>query len=136
LKKIETIKKNSDFQDIFKKGHSMNGKYLVVYFLPNQFDYIRFGFCVGKKIGPAVRRNRIKRLLREAVRFINLPLQANWDIVLVARTGIFSVRLQSIIMEIERILVKTDIIKNGMIKQNMNNIGAREYNRGEREDSH
>jgi ribonuclease P protein component len=112
LNKIETIKKNSDFQGVFEKGHSMNGKYLVVYFLPNQFASIRFGFCVGKKIGSAVRRNRIKRLLREAVKVINLPFQGNWDIVLVARTPILSARLQSIIMEIEYILVKIGIIKN------------------------
>ena len=65
----------------------MNGRYLVVYFLRNQLAYNRFGFCAGRKLGTAVCRNRIKRLLREAVRVLTLPPDPGWDIILVARNS-------------------------------------------------
>ncbi len=107
---IEIIKKNEEFQMIFEKGHSMNGKYLVAYFLTNQFGYNRFGFCVGKKIGIAVRRNRMKRLLREAVRTLDYSGKAGWDIVLVARFGMIRASLQNIILDIHHIFTKTGII--------------------------
>lgn len=108
--KINTIKKNCEFQQIFEKGHSINGRYLVVYFLHNQFETHRFGFCVGKKLGSAVMRNRMKRLLREAVRVVYRPQNSGWDIVLVARKPILTARYQDIIKDYEHILLKTGIL--------------------------
>ena len=107
MKQFDIIKNNNDFKLIFEKGHSIYGKYLVVYFLRNQFEDNRFGFCVGKKLGTAVVRNRIKRLLREAVRNGNTPPSVKgYDILLVARVPIKEIRLSRIIEEIEHILCK------------------------------
>lgn len=122
--KINTIKKNSDFQQVFEKGHSINGRYLVVYFLHNQFDGERFGFCVGRKLGPAVTRNRIKRRLREVVRGTDpfgkngYPIEesglrinnSSFDIILVARKPILTAQYQDIIKDYEHILLKTGIL--------------------------
>lgn len=112
--KINTIKKNCDFQQIFEKGHSINGRYLVVYFLHNQFEYHRFGFCVGRKLGSAVTRNRIKRLLREAVRLVFRLEKPGWDIILVARKPILMARYQDIIRDYENILLKMGILTNDL----------------------
>lgn len=115
--KINTIKKNSDFQQVFEKGHSINGRYLVVYFLHNQFEDQRFGFCVGRKLGPAVERNRVKRRLREVIRGVDRLKKAGsqlkesgFDIVLVARKPILTAQYQDIIKDYEHILLKTGIL--------------------------
>lgn len=92
----------------------MNGRYLVVYFLRNQLADNRFGFCAGRKLGPAVRRNRIKRVMREAVRAANLTNSSTdpgWDIVLVARNNSTTVRYQNIVMDYEQVMVKTGIFQ-------------------------
>jgi ribonuclease P protein component len=105
------LKKNCEIQTVFEKGHSIYGRYIVVYFLRNSFQNVRIAFCVGRKIGNAVKRNRIKRLLREAVRAVNCNLSLpEWDILLVARGFILTANLESIIQEIEHILVKASIL--------------------------
>ena len=105
---FKVIKKNQEFQNIFNEGHSINGKYLVVYFLQNHSDHCRFGFCVGKKIGGAVVRNRIKRLLREAVRQSLDSFVTGWDLVLVARHPVLKASLQELVAELKYIADKFD----------------------------
>lgn len=61
---------------------------LVLCISPNEQAHNRFGFSVSKRIGNAVRRNRVKRLLREAVRgYVDL-LAPGWDVMLIARSDV------------------------------------------------
>jgi ribonuclease P protein component len=106
LANINVIKQNERFQMIFEQGHSMYGKYLVVYFLQNHTAVNRFGFCVGKKIGIAVIRNRIKRLLREAVRQIPASQIRGWDILLVSKKAILQAKLLDISKELNNLCLK------------------------------
>jgi ribonuclease P protein component len=106
---MNIIKKNEDFQMIFDQGHSMYGKYLVVYFLQNHSDNCRFGFCVGKKIGIAVIRNRIKRLFREAVRQIAISRIKGWDILIVAKSSVLKATMNDITQELNYLLNKARI---------------------------
>ena len=105
-----TLKKNTSFQNIFQKGHSINGKYLVVYFLLNSFNYNRYGFCAGKKLGTAVTRNRIKRRLREVVHQLNPLCCQNCDLVLVARGSIREASFEQIISDLKVILLKAKLL--------------------------
>lgn len=104
-----TIKSNEEFQNIFQKGHSINGRFIVVYFLNNYLPGKRFGICVGRKLGTAVIRNRIKRLIREAIRFQSDSILPGYDILIVAKNPILSVSLQSIINEFKYILKKAGL---------------------------
>jgi len=84
------LKANADFQHLRRHGHTLHHPLLVISFLPNSLEHSRFGFVVGKRIGKAVVRNRIKRRLREAVR---LRLQRGeiaqgWDVAFIARRPI------------------------------------------------
>lgn len=51
--------------------------------LPNQLAFSRYGFSVGRRVGGAVVRNKVKRRLREILR--PLSLQPGWDIMFIAR---------------------------------------------------
>ncbi|MBM3942650.1 MAG: ribonuclease P protein component [SAR202 cluster bacterium] len=73
------------FSEIHQYGRGTANDLLVVRVLPNELDYSRIGFVVGRRVGGAVVRNRVKRRLREAVR--TTPPIPGWDVVVIARRG-------------------------------------------------
>ena len=80
-KKYLTEKKQFDL--VYDKGSSWVDKSLVLRALPNELELSRYGFTISRRIGKAVVRNRIKRLLREIMR--QIPLKPGWDMVFIAR---------------------------------------------------
>lgn len=58
---------------------------LVVYSLPNDLGHVRMGISISRRVGIAVRRNRIKRLLREAFRAHQSDLPKGYDLIIVVR---------------------------------------------------
>ena len=75
----------AQFESVYNKGGSWVSKAVVIKVLPNGLDLTRYGFTVSKRIGKAVVRNRVKRLLREILR--QITLQPGYDIVFIARTS-------------------------------------------------
>jgi ribonuclease P protein component len=71
------------FKLVYAEGRSWAGKEIVVRARPNELNSSRFGFVVSRRVGNAVVRNRIKRLLREITR--QTPVKPGWDIVFIAR---------------------------------------------------
>ena len=69
---------------------------LVLYYLKAEAEVTRLGFAVGKKVGGAVVRNRIKRLLREAVKEMPERFMSGYDLVLLARKPIRNATLAQI----------------------------------------
>lgn len=82
--KIISIKENSDFKRLYYRGKSVVRKRLVVYYRKNRFQHSRLGITVSAKIGCAVVRNRVRRLLKENYRNLQ-GLSDGFDIVIVAR---------------------------------------------------
>jgi ribonuclease P protein component len=74
-----------EFQQVRKRGRSWTTPYLVLVMKPNRLDHNRYGFAVGRRVGKAVARNRVKRWMREAVRRLHPELRQGYDIILIAR---------------------------------------------------
>ena len=66
MKYSESLKKNKDFQYIYRKGKSYANKYLVMYVLENGTSQNRLGISVSKKVGNSIVRHRLTRLIRES----------------------------------------------------------------------
>jgi ribonuclease P protein component len=73
------LTKEKQFSLVYHKGRFIQGNLLSVKFMTNSLDISRCGIIVGKRVGKAVVRNRIKRLLREISR--QIQLKPGWDIV-------------------------------------------------------
>ena len=87
MKYSESLKKNRDFQQVYKRGTSKANRYLVMYVLPNQHMKNRLGISVSKKVGNSVVRHRITRLIRESYRLNEEKFQKDLDIVVIARNS-------------------------------------------------
>ena len=85
MNKKQRIKKNAEFQTIFKKGKSFANRQFVVYCLNKEEDYYRVGLSVSKKVGNAVVRNRIKRYIRQTFLEIHDQVFPNMDYIIIAR---------------------------------------------------
>ena len=85
MNKTSSLKKPLDFIDLRSTGKDWSDRFLVLIARPNGLDTTRIGFSVGKHLGGAVIRNRIKRRLRALCSEINIL--EGWDILLIARTG-------------------------------------------------
>lgn len=85
LKLSESLKKNKDFQKVYKCGKSYANKYLVMYVLENELESNRIGVSVSKKVGNSVVRHRLARLIRESFRLNGDKFQNGLDIVVIAR---------------------------------------------------
>lgn len=85
MKHSESLKKNSDFQNVYQNGKSYANKYLVMYVLENKSNRNRIGISVSKKVGNSVIRHHITRLVRESYRLHEDMFDSGLDIVVIAR---------------------------------------------------
>ena len=83
---MESLKKNRDFQNVYKKGRSYANRLLVMYVLENQTDCNRIGISVSKKVGNSVIRHHLTRLIRESYRLHEDMFNNGLDIVVIARS--------------------------------------------------
>ena len=83
----DSLKKNNEFQRVYRKGTSQANRYLVMYVLENKDRHMenRLGISVSKKVGNSVVRHRITRLIRESYRLNETSFRQGVDIVVVAR---------------------------------------------------
>ena len=81
----ESLKKNTQFQFVYKNGKSYANKYLIMYVKENGTDRNRIGISVSKKVGNSVVRHRVTRLVRESYRLHENIFNSGLDMVIVAR---------------------------------------------------
>ena len=86
MKRTLSLKKSNDFQRVLQRGKWYNGKLVSIYMLKNNFDRNFLGIAVGKKAGKAVKRNKIKRIIREAYRQFDSDILTGNTIVIVWKT--------------------------------------------------
>ena len=86
MKFSESLKKNRDFQSVYRKGKPYGNKYLVMYLLANDLGRNRVGISVSKKVGNSIIRHHLTRLIRESYRLHEEQFQCGYDIVIIART--------------------------------------------------
>lgn len=85
MKRTLSLNQNTLFRRLYYRGKTYHSRIAVLHVLPNRSPVNRLGLTVGKKVGNAVTRNRVRRLLREAYRLREESLKTGFDLVLVAK---------------------------------------------------
>lgn len=112
MKKTYRVKREKDFQAIFRAGSSCANRRFVVYSLENEQGHFRLGLSVSKKLGNAVTRNRIKRQLRHLIAEVGQDLPQK-DLVLIARKGVEELTYQELRQNLHHVLKIAKLYKEG-----------------------
>lgn len=87
MKNTVPLKKNSEFLRLYKRGKFFVGKFMVLYIFANRSEFNRIGITVSRKFGKSVKRNRVRRLIKESYRFYESFIKVGYDLVFVARSS-------------------------------------------------
>ena len=106
-----SLKKNKEFNYVYRRGKSVANRYLVLVFVKRKTNVLKVGFSVSKKIGKAVIRNKIKRRLNEAFRLMMDDVKPNTLMVFIARPGITELDFKAVQKNVRHILKKAALLK-------------------------
>ena len=114
MKNTIIIKKNYEFKMFFSKGKFYSGEYINMYIHMSNLSYNKLGIAISRKLGKAVKRNRIKRLIRENYKNFenNIKNGTNILIIINKNIDIKKVSYNDIFKDFENILKKADVIKD------------------------
>ena len=83
MKKISTLKMNYEFKNVFNRGKYFVGNQIIVYVMKNRLKYNRLGIALSSKLCNAVKRNRIKRVIRAVYQKNIKNCNSGYDIVII-----------------------------------------------------
>lgn len=122
--KYTTLKEHHLYNKTFQRGDRFSGRYLSVFVLrdyaakrlrkenPEKKFYNRFGVSVTKKVGGAVQRSRVKRILRAGYRAVEPELKKGYLVVISPREGILQVKSTDVERELRRGFAKLDMFSS------------------------
>jgi ribonuclease P protein component len=110
LRKPYRLRQSRRFTEVKRKGLSSADRLIVLTVMPNELAHSRIGFSVSRYIGGAVKRNRVKRLMREAVRSRIEQIAPGYDLVFIARNPIRSAPSVNIHRSITRLLGRMGLL--------------------------
>ena len=122
--KYRTIKEHHLFDKTFHRGERFSGKFVSCYVLrdyaakrlkeenPEKKFYNRFGVSVGKKVGNAVTRSRVKRILRAAWWSVEPEIKTGYLVVMVPRPGIQTAKSTDVAQDLRRGFARIGMMKD------------------------
>ncbi len=100
------LKKNSQFNYIYKKGERVHTENFTLFVVKSRFSCYKIGFSISKKLGKANKRNKLKRRMREIVRNLQVPSFCNY--VLLAKENATSLEFLDLKKELEKLFEKVE----------------------------
>lgn len=111
ISRIHRLRENRDFRRVFQRGQSFATSRLVLYSFPNRLSHYRVGFSVSKKMGNAVVRNRLKRVLRACFYQLEKDLSSvSADFVIICRKPAVDAEFDVLLSDLRKMLNKAKIM--------------------------
>jgi ribonuclease P protein component len=112
MKNEGRLKKSKEFGYVYKRGKSYADRFLIMYIVPNNSQSNKVGFSVSKKVGNSVKRNKIKRRLREIFRLNNNDIKKGYNLVFIPRAQISKAEYKDIENSMINLFKKAKILEN------------------------
>lgn len=110
MKEPHFLTNRAQYTLVYRQGKVWAGSLLVMKAMPNGSSLSRYGFSVTKKVGKAVQRNRVKRLLREVMKLQSL--KPGWDIVFMARSVAVDADYHQLKRALTRLLAQAQLLES------------------------
>ncbi|MBF1050617.1 MAG: ribonuclease P protein component [Peptostreptococcaceae bacterium] len=107
---FDMIKKDKKFKYIYTNGKSFANKKLVMYYIKNNEEKLQIGISISKKVGKAVVRNRLRRLIKENIR-LSENIKNGYSIIFLARVGADDLNFDTIKSSMNHILRKCELLE-------------------------
>jgi len=112
MKKEYRVKKNQEIENILKNRKYSANSYFSIYKMKNpKTSHFRYAISVGKKIGKAVERNHLKRKITAILSQINIPIEQNIDIFIIAKPNSKNLKFLDLEKQLVYLLTKLNILK-------------------------
>lgn len=112
MKKEGRLRKNREFGYVYKRGKSYADRFLIMYIVPNNSQCNKVGFSVSKKVGNSVKRNKIKRRLKESFRLNSVNIKTGYSIVFIPRAQISKAEYKDIENSMINLFKKAKILED------------------------
>ena len=112
MKKEYRVKKNQEIETILKNRKYSANSYFSIYKMTNpKTSHFRYAIILGKKIGKAVERNHLKRRITAILDQINIPIEQNIDIFIIAKPNSKNLEFKDLQKQLIYLLTKLNILK-------------------------
>ena len=110
MKESRSLTNRAQYTLVYRQGKVWANSLLVMKAMPNGLSLSRYGFSVTKKVGKAVQRNRLKRLLREIMRLKSL--RSGWDIVFMVRSVAVNTDYHQLERAVTKLLTRAQLLES------------------------
>lgn len=126
MKKKYRVKSEKEFQRVFHNGTSVANRQLVLYVYPKPGQvHFRVGLSVGKRMGNAVKRNQIKRYLRQVVHELEPFIEPELDFLLIARPDIRMKSFLQVKQSVIHVMNLANILDQTKLKEHLGGLNEK-----------
>lgn len=112
MKKQLRLRHAVDFAHVRQNGHVYRHPFFILTLASNSLSHNRYGFITSKRLGKAVVRNRVRRMMKEAIRTLHPHLKSGFDIVIAARPQVVEQQFQVILNVVDQTLRQASMRHN------------------------
>jgi ribonuclease P protein component len=99
--------RRAEYDAVYREGRRRSSREFAVFLCPNGMELSRFGWSIKKALGSAVKRNRMRRRIREIIRLHRQEIAPGWDIVIHPRSAVAKANFSALSEELMKLLPRT-----------------------------